>query len=129
MNFLRSFFIFKLSFLGIWRSPVAHFVRDDGAAGSNPAFLDLKIAIFFFFRYLSNITGSTYFLLFFLLLNILNPFDEANQLGLLVKDTGLLFGVTHTYTGYPMVKEAKDLTDLYKKDKMKADEFIVKLLQ
>lgn len=36
-------------------------------------------------------------------------FEEAKQLGEHVKTTGLLFGVTHTYTGYPMVKEAKDL--------------------
>ena len=36
-------------------------------------------------------------------------FDEAKQLGAHVKETGLLFGVTHTYTGYPMVKEAKNL--------------------
>lgn len=36
-------------------------------------------------------------------------FREAERLGELVKDTGLLFGVTHTYTGYPMVKEAKDI--------------------
>ena len=34
---------------------------------------------------------------------------EAEQLGTQIKETGLLFGVTHTYTGYPMVKEAKDI--------------------
>ncbi len=34
---------------------------------------------------------------------------EAQQLGALTTTTGLLFGVTHTYTGYPMVKEAKHL--------------------
>ena len=33
---------------------------------------------------------------------------EAEQIDTHVKETGLLFGVTHTYTGYPMVKEAKD---------------------
>ncbi|WP_018344525.1 Gfo/Idh/MocA family protein [Cytophaga aurantiaca] len=36
-------------------------------------------------------------------------FEEAKKIGEHVKRTGLLFGVTHTYTGYPMVKEAKDL--------------------
>jgi len=36
-------------------------------------------------------------------------FQEAEQLGKHVKETGLLFGLTHTYTGYPMVKEAKDI--------------------
>ncbi len=34
---------------------------------------------------------------------------EAEQLGKQVKETGLLFGLTHTYTGYPMVKEAKGI--------------------
>jgi predicted dehydrogenase len=34
---------------------------------------------------------------------------EAEQLGIQVKETGLLFGLTHTYTAYPMVKEARDL--------------------
>ena len=33
--------------------------------------------------------------------------NEAEQLVVLVKNTGLLFGLTHNYTGYPMVKEAK----------------------
>lgn len=32
---------------------------------------------------------------------------EAVQLRDLVKETGKLYGLTHTYTGYPMVKEAK----------------------
>jgi predicted dehydrogenase len=35
--------------------------------------------------------------------------DEAIKLSALVKETKLLFGLTHTYTGYPMVKEAKDI--------------------
>lgn len=35
--------------------------------------------------------------------------EEALLLGSIVKETKLLFGVTHTYAGYPMVKEAKDL--------------------
>ncbi len=33
--------------------------------------------------------------------------EEAHQLNDKVKETGLLFGLTHTYTGYPMVKEAR----------------------
>jgi len=35
--------------------------------------------------------------------------EQAQQLSTQVKETSLLFGVTHTYTGYPMVKEAKDI--------------------
>lgn len=34
---------------------------------------------------------------------------EAKALQKLVKKTGLLFAITHNYTGYPMVKEAKSL--------------------
>ena len=34
---------------------------------------------------------------------------EAKELGALVKKTGLLYGLTHNYTGYPLVKEARDL--------------------
>ncbi len=33
---------------------------------------------------------------------------EALSLHELVKDSGLLYGLTHTYTGYPMVKEARE---------------------
>jgi predicted dehydrogenase len=33
--------------------------------------------------------------------------DEALQLREMVKETGLLYGLTHTYTGYPLVKEAR----------------------
>jgi predicted dehydrogenase len=33
--------------------------------------------------------------------------DEALRLRSLVTDTGLLYGLTHTYTGYPMIKEAR----------------------
>lgn len=33
--------------------------------------------------------------------------DEALRLRDAVKDTGLLYGLTHTYTGYPLVKEAR----------------------
>lgn len=35
--------------------------------------------------------------------------DEAKELRRLVNDTGLLFALTHTYTGYPMVKQARQL--------------------
>ena len=35
--------------------------------------------------------------------------SDAEELGALVKSTGLMFGVTYTYTGYPMVKKARDL--------------------
>ena len=34
---------------------------------------------------------------------------EAKKLAELVKKTGLLFGLTHNYTGYPLVKEARDM--------------------
>ena len=33
--------------------------------------------------------------------------DEAKELEQLVQSTGLLFALTHTYTGYPMVKQAR----------------------
>lgn len=33
---------------------------------------------------------------------------EALQLRELVRETGLLYGLTHTYTGYPLVKEARE---------------------
>jgi predicted dehydrogenase len=33
--------------------------------------------------------------------------DEAKKLEALVKKTGLLFALTHNYTGYPLVKEAR----------------------
>jgi predicted dehydrogenase len=32
---------------------------------------------------------------------------EARELRTLVRKTGLLFGLTHNYSGYPMVKEAR----------------------
>ena len=35
--------------------------------------------------------------------------QEAEELQKLVKKTGLTFGLLHTYTGYPMVKLAKDM--------------------
>jgi predicted dehydrogenase len=35
--------------------------------------------------------------------------DEAKQLAKKVKETGLVFGLTHTYSGYPMVKQARQM--------------------
>jgi predicted dehydrogenase len=35
--------------------------------------------------------------------------DQAKKLAALVKKTGLLYGLTHNYTGYPLVKEARDM--------------------
>ena len=34
---------------------------------------------------------------------------EAKELGALVEKTGLLYGLTHNYTGYPLVKQARDM--------------------
>ncbi|NHN36858.1 Gfo/Idh/MocA family oxidoreductase [Pseudomaricurvus alcaniphilus] len=34
--------------------------------------------------------------------------DEALKLREIVRDTGLLYSLTHTYTGYPLVKEARE---------------------
>jgi predicted dehydrogenase len=34
---------------------------------------------------------------------------EAKALAALVKKTGLLYGLTHNYTGYPLVKEAREM--------------------
>ncbi|MGV3532267.1 MAG: Gfo/Idh/MocA family protein [Chthoniobacteraceae bacterium] len=34
---------------------------------------------------------------------------EAKELGELVKKTGLLYGLTHNYTGYPLVKQAREM--------------------
>ncbi|WP_215223336.1 Gfo/Idh/MocA family protein [Echinicola shivajiensis] len=36
-------------------------------------------------------------------------FEEAKELNKVIEETGLLFCLTHTYTGYPMVKEARQL--------------------
>jgi predicted dehydrogenase len=35
--------------------------------------------------------------------------DEALQLQELVQKTGLTFALTHTYTGYPMIKQAREM--------------------
>jgi predicted dehydrogenase len=34
---------------------------------------------------------------------------EAKELAALVKKTGLLYGLTHNYTGYPLVKQAREM--------------------
>ena len=34
---------------------------------------------------------------------------QAQALGVLIKKTAMLYGLTHNYTGYPLVKEARDL--------------------
>jgi predicted dehydrogenase len=34
---------------------------------------------------------------------------EAKELGTLVEQSGLLYGLTHNYTGYPLVKQARDM--------------------
>lgn len=35
--------------------------------------------------------------------------EEAEELVALTKETGLIFALTHNYTGYPMVKQAKEM--------------------
>ena len=35
--------------------------------------------------------------------------EEAEQLVKIVEETGLIFALTHNYTGYPMVKQARDM--------------------
>lgn len=35
--------------------------------------------------------------------------EEARELGALVERTGLLYALTHNYTGYPLVKEAREV--------------------
>ena len=37
--------------------------------------------------------------------------EEAEILAKMVEDTGLIFALTHAYTGYPMVKEARQLIE------------------
>ncbi len=37
--------------------------------------------------------------------------DEARKLDLLVEKTGLLFGLTHTYLGYPMIWQARHMVE------------------
>ncbi len=38
-------------------------------------------------------------------------YEEARELDKVIKETGMLFCLTHTYTGYPMVKEAKRMIE------------------
>jgi predicted dehydrogenase len=38
-------------------------------------------------------------------------YEEAQELDKVIKETGMLFCLTHTYTGYPMVKEAKRMIE------------------
>ncbi len=45
--------------------------------------------------------------------------DEAKTLKKIVDKTGLLLGLTHTYTGYPMVKEARQLVSSGKLGKVR----------
>lgn len=40
---------------------------------------------------------------------VTHSLEEAEHLAELVSASGLLFGLTHNYTGYPMVKEARNL--------------------
>jgi predicted dehydrogenase len=44
---------------------------------------------------------------------------QAKALSVLVKRTGLLYGLTHNYTGYPLVKEARDLVAAGKLGKLR----------
>ena len=44
---------------------------------------------------------------------------EAKKLRELVKKTGLLYGLTHNYTGYPLVKEARDMVRVGKLGKIR----------
>ena len=44
---------------------------------------------------------------------------QAKALGVLVKKSGLLYGLTHNYTGYPLVKEARDLVAAVKLGKIR----------
>ncbi|MFC2113289.1 Gfo/Idh/MocA family protein [Bacteroidota bacterium] len=38
-----------------------------------------------------------------------NDTEDARKLVKLVEESGLIFGLTHAYTGYPMVKEAREI--------------------
>jgi predicted dehydrogenase len=48
-----------------------------------------------------------------------NDTDDARKLVSLVEETGLVFGLTHAYTGYPMVKEARDMVQTGKLGKIR----------
>ena len=45
--------------------------------------------------------------------------DEAKELAKIVQQSGLVFGLTHNYTGYPMVKEARDMVRTGKLGKLR----------
>jgi predicted dehydrogenase len=45
--------------------------------------------------------------------------EEAKALEKLVEETGLVFGLTHNYTGYPMVKQARDMVSNKKLGKIR----------
>jgi predicted dehydrogenase len=45
--------------------------------------------------------------------------NEAEELGKVVKQSGKLFALTHTYTGYPMVKEARAMVKAGKLGKIR----------
>jgi predicted dehydrogenase len=45
--------------------------------------------------------------------------EEAKTLAWLVEETGLLYGLTHNYTGYPLVKEARELVHAGKLGKIR----------
>lgn len=44
---------------------------------------------------------------------------EAKKLAAIVRDTGMLYGLTHNYTGYPLVKEARDMIQAGKLGKIR----------
>jgi predicted dehydrogenase len=48
-----------------------------------------------------------------------NDTEDARKLVRLVEDTGLIFAVTHAYTGYPMVKEARHIVQSGKLGKIR----------
>src|SRR3954464_13492108 len=45
--------------------------------------------------------------------------SEAKKLADIVKKTGLLYGLTHNYTGYPLVKEAREMVQTGKLGKIR----------
>ena len=45
--------------------------------------------------------------------------EEAKKLRSVVEETGLLFGLTHNYTGYPMVKQAREMVQSGKLGKIR----------
>src|SRR5436190_17232031 len=44
---------------------------------------------------------------------------EAKKLAAIVEKTGLLYGLTHNYTGYPLVKEAREMVQTGKLGKIR----------